>query len=57
MSNVSQVDEKVLSKAFKIDEKEIKSHLSSVVKESVEETINSLQNGEADAIGSNQNEA
>lgn len=50
MSNVAQVDEKVLSKAFKIDEKEIKSHLSSLVKESVEETLNSLLNAEADEI-------
>ena len=50
MSNVAQVDEKVLSNAFKIDEKEIKNHLSSLVKESVEETINALLNAEADAI-------
>ena len=50
MSNVAQVDEKVLSKAFKIDEKEIKSHLSSLVKESVVETLNALLDGEADAI-------
>jgi len=50
MSNVSRTDEKVLSKAFTIDEKEIKSHLSSLVKESVEETLNALLNEEADAI-------
>ncbi|MDD2403260.1 MAG: hypothetical protein PHI56_01805 [Victivallaceae bacterium] len=40
MSNVSQVDEEVLSKAFKIDEKEIKRHLFGLVKETVEETLN-----------------
>lgn len=50
MSNVTPVNEKVLSKAFTIDEKEIKSHLSSLVKESVEETLNALLNEEADAI-------
>ncbi len=50
MNNVTPVNEKVLSKAFKIDEKEIKSHLSGLVKETVEETLNSLLSEEADAI-------
>ena len=50
MENVASIDEKVLSNAFKIDEKEIKNHLASMVKESVEETLNALLNAEADAI-------
>ena len=50
MNNVAQVDEKVLSKALKIDKKEIKSHLSGLVKQTVEETLNALLSEEADAI-------
>ncbi|WP_176013909.1 transposase [Victivallis sp. Marseille-Q1083] len=50
MENVAPIDEKVLSNAFKIDEKEIKNHLASMVKESVEETLNELLNTEVDAI-------
>lgn len=50
MENVASIDEKILSNAFKIDEKEIKNHLASMVKISVEETLNELLNAEADAI-------
>ena len=43
-------NEKSISGAIKIDEKEIGDHLNQLVRQSVEDTINSLLGAEADAI-------
>ena len=50
MENVTQKTEKSISGAIKIDEKEIGDHLNQLVRQSVEDTINSLLDAEADAI-------
>ena len=50
MGNVTQKNEKSISGAIKIDEKEIGDHLNQLVRQSVEDTINSLLDVEADAI-------
>ena len=50
LENVAQKIEKSISGAIKIDEKEVFDHLDSLVRQSVEETINSLLDAEADAI-------
>ena len=50
MGNVTQKNEKSISGAIKIDEKEIGDHLNQLVRQSVEDTINSLLDAEADAI-------
>ena len=49
MRNVTQIDANAISGAIKVDEKEIQNHLSSLVRQSVEETLNELLNAEADA--------
>ena len=50
MENVTQENEKAISGAIKIDEKEIRTHLDGLVRQSVEDTLNALLNAEADAI-------
>ena len=50
MGNVVQENEKAISGAIKIDEKEIRTHLDGLVRQSVEDTLNALLNAEADAI-------
>lgn len=50
MKNVAQENEKAISGAIKIDEKEIRTHLDGLVRQSVEDTLNALLNAEADAI-------
>ena len=50
MENVAQKIEKSIPGAIKIDEKEVSDHLDTLVRQSVEETINSLLDAEADAI-------
>ena len=50
MGNVTQKNEKSISGAIKIDEKEIGDHLNQLVRQSVEDTINSLLDAEADVI-------
>ena len=50
MKNVAQENEKAIFGAIKIDEKEIRSHLDGLVRQSVEDTLNALLNAEADAI-------
>ena len=50
MENVAQKNEKSILGAIKIDEKEAFDHLDTLVRQSVEETINSLLDAEADAI-------
>ena len=54
MRNVVQENEKAISGAIKIDEKEIRTHLDGLVRQSVEDTLNVLLNAEADAICRNQ---
>ena len=49
MENVAQGNEKSISGAIKVDEKEVMEHLDSLVRKSVEDTLN-LLNEEADAI-------
>ena len=43
-------DTKVLDKVVNIDDKRIKNHLDGLVRDSVEETLNSLLDAEADAL-------
>ena len=43
-------DTKVLDKVVSIDDKRIKNHLDVLVRDSVEETLNSLLDAEADAL-------
>ena len=50
MKNVAQENEKAISGAIKIDEKEIRTNLDGLVRPSVEDTLNALLNAEADAI-------
>ena len=50
MENVAQKIEKSIAGLIKIDEKEVFDHLDTLVRQSVEETINSLLDAEADAI-------
>ena len=50
MENVAQENEKAISGAIKIDEKEIRTHLDGLVRQSVEDSLNALLNAEADAI-------
>ena len=50
MENVVQETKKAISDAIKIDEKGLLDHLDGLVRQSVEETLNSLLNAEADAI-------
>ena len=50
MGNVVQENEKAISGAIKIDEKEIRTHLDGLVRQPVEDTLNALLNAEADAI-------
>lgn len=50
MSKVVCESEKVLSRAIKIDEIEVKKHLDGLVRESVEETLNGLLDAEADKL-------
>ena len=47
MENVAQKNEKSIPGAIKIDEKEVFDHLDTLVRQSVEETINSLLDAEA----------
>ena len=47
MENVAQKNEKSIPGAIKIDEKEVFDHLDNLVRQSVEETINSLLDAEA----------
>ena len=50
LENVAQKIEKSIPGAIKIDEKEVFDHLDTLVRQSVEDTINSLLDAEADAI-------
>ena len=50
MNNVAQKNEKSIVGAIKINEKEIGDHLNQLVRQSVEDTINSMLDAEADAI-------
>ena len=50
MENVAQKNEKSISGAIKVDEKEVMEHLDALVRKSVEDTLNTLLNEEADAI-------
>ena len=50
MNNVAQNGEKSIIGAIKIDKKEVQEHLNTLVRQSVEETLNNLLNAEADAI-------
>ena len=50
MENVTPKNEKSISGAIKINEKEIVDHLSQLVRQSVADTINSFLDAEADAI-------
>ena len=50
MKNGVQENEKAISGAIKIDEKEIRTHLGGLIRQSVEDTLNALLNAEADAI-------
>lgn len=50
MSNVVSECEKSIAGAIKVDEKEIQYHIDGLVRQSVEETLNTLLNAEADAI-------
>lgn len=50
MENLAQENEKAISGAIKIDEKEIRTHLDGLVRQSVEDTLNALLNAEADVI-------
>ena len=49
MKNVAQENEKAISGAIKIDEKEIRMHLDGLVRQSVEDTLNALLNAENEA--------
>ena len=50
MENVAQKNEKSISGAIKVNEKEVMEHLDGLVRKSVEDTLNTLLNEEADAI-------
>ena len=51
MGNIAQENEKSISGAIKVDEKEVMEHLDGLVRKFVEDTLNTLLNEEADAIG------
>ena len=51
MENVTPKNEKSISGAIKIDKKEIGDHLNQLVRQSVEDTINSLLDAEAITSG------
>ena len=46
MENVAQENEKAISGAIKIDEKEIRTHLDGLVRQSVEKMQNALMNAD-----------
>lgn len=50
MKNVMQETEKSIAGVIKIDEKEVSAHLSQLVKQAVQNTLNAYLNEEADAI-------
>ena len=50
MENVVQKNEKSISGAIKVNEKEVMEHLDGLVRKSVEDTLNTLLNEEADTI-------
>ena len=50
MENVTQKNEKSITGAIKINEKEIGDHLNQLVRQSVEDTINSLLDAKAGAL-------
>ena len=50
MEKVAHETEKSIVNAIKINEKEVGDHLNRLVRQSVEDTINSLLDAEADAI-------
>ena len=50
MENAAQKNEKSISGAIKVNEKEVMEHLDGLVRKSVEDTLNTLLNEEADAI-------
>ena len=50
MENVAQKNEKSISGAIKVNEKEVMEYLDELVRKSVEDTLNTLLNEEADAI-------
>ena len=50
MEKVAHETEKSIVNAIRINEKEVGDHLNRLVRQSVEDTINSLLNAEADAI-------
>ena len=47
MENVAQKNEKSISGAIKVNEKEVMEHLDGLVRKSVEDTLNTLLNEEA----------
>ncbi len=49
MENVAQENEKAISGAIKIDEKEIRTNLDGLVRQLVEGALNALLNAKADA--------
>ena len=50
MENVAQKNEKSISGAIKVNEKEVMEHLNGLVRKSVEDTLNTFLNKEADTI-------
>ncbi len=50
MSKLARENEKSLTNVIKIDEKEVHTHLSEMVRSSVEETLNKMLDAEADAL-------
>ena len=50
IENVAQKNEKSISGAIKVNEKEVMEYLDELVRKSVEDTLNTLLNEEADAI-------
>ena len=50
MENVAQKNEKSISGAIKVNEKAVMEHLDALIRKSVEDTLNTLLNEEADAI-------
>ena len=44
MENVAQKNEKSISGAIKVNEKEVMEHLDGLVRKSVEDTLNTLMN-------------
>ena len=50
IENVAQKNEKSISGAIKVNKKEVMEYLDELVRKSVEDTLNTLLNEEADAI-------